>query len=935
MSTDGERPQTRTETGNNTSRNRGGNGGEGAKTAENINKARAENRENSQNKQIDRKVKDQASVNYQEIIATQTLAEGLRQSGVLTKEGSKKSGNDEVKVVKESLDILNRNGSGKNGELKIEADRVNVTSAKELQRQRDVAGTEAKKSKDNSKLEKFDTALDTVAQGVFIASLESENPELQDMLAKVASGVEGSVDKLDALLPEGLRGIKGEVWKRNIITSEKVKDEIKKMAEEKRKIEYDSKDVKSVIACQEKILSSIDDISKIEVDKNKDGKDIDKNQLEEEKLMVQAYWYVEEQSLDDKVRANTASYGRRFMTDETGDPEIDTLNRYNFHPETQAMTETFMRKIELHLDKIESSTKLSWDSDNSWTETIFVEAAINEIKAHRLVEQKNDDLDIDKLEKYVKLWEARLALHDTSILQSRAKGNMDAKDHESMQSSFNELKKRDRLLTKDRIKLLLAKEGMDMLNDKKIDVAKAWNQLQLANFNYRGLILEAIQEAKINNKPDDVAKYEKHLAKLGKIYEVKTEKNMKSAVHKHTIYYESGEWDIDKNTGQTFKIEKSDGKWVRWVMDEATGEMKIDNGGSLARDKNKERFVKYKIGEKVLLDQNWSYDRDNEERHDDMQKFMVKKLGGNVEAVQAIKMAEKMLWAFDEMAVLNWAFIDKDGFSEIIHINLFRCDDRWKGKPVGPEVTMGMIENGTKGFLRDPLGINPLEMMMAEEIVGSVENGAYDGKKNIDTYHTAIMGKIADLKDFILSTKYMKPEEANTVEYFKSRIDDFNKLDIGDFDGVKEAVFIGFIDNMFKDMQIKDGWGSGELSQLKSILTEYYFDTNPETGTVSADKRKRGDRDIHFLGRDFNEAVAKREKIMTGERKEKFKQDIEERKEFDDDFRERVENSRAKDVWGRMMKKTHPVRTGILKRAMIYGVEDFLSKISIFGPKKK
>jgi len=910
----------------------------GSRIAENTNNARNERGRSLQDEKVDRRLKNQANENYQQIIAAQMLAERLRQSNVLSKDNME-NGYNGVKagsmVADEALDVLNRNGGGKKGVLKTEVNQVNATSAKDLQNQRNLALEEAKKTEDSSKVEKFDRALDTVAYAVFEAVTTSDNTKLQNMMAEVAAGT-SSVKELDVLLPEGLRGIDAEVWRRNIITSEKVKESIVKISKEKEKVDSPGMKIDQATSYQEKIVSSIEEVAQIDSDKDKNGNDIDKEQLEKEKSMVQVYWYVEAQNVAEEInvqqdilRVQGNAMGERSFNSGKwwmNDPDMENLNRYNFHPESQVFDEEFMKSLEAKLENIEKSTELSWDSGNLWDRTYFIQETINEIKTKRLVSPRSTDLESERLERYVKLWEARLALHDTGIIQSRAKGNMDSKDHKSMQSGFGELKNKDRLLTKDRIIFLLNEGGIDTLNGGRVDIAKAWDVFQMANFNYRGVILHAIQEAKLRGDSATEARFRKHLAKLGSLYKVEGEGMKEKARHKHTVYYESGEW---YNEGDRFfEVRKGDdGKWYKWEMDQTTGEMrrmKNSEGGEIPGQEK--RFVKYKIGDHIILDTNWAYDLDDRPRRDDVKKFLVSQLGGTEDAKRAIEAAEKMLWSFDEMSVLNLGFIDQDNFSEIINFNMFRCDDKKKGKGVGPSATIGMIENGTKGFLRDSLSINTLEMIFSKEIRESAENKAYDGKRNIDTYHTAIMGKIEGLKSLLLSTKYMKPDEANNTAYIHSIFDYFTKLDIGDFDGVKEAFFVGFVDNMFNDMQIKDGWDSGDLSQLKAVLTKYAYDSKEE---------ELGGGDVHFLGRSVEEAINNRKKVMTEERIKKFDEDIEERKKLDTSFKDRFEKRNSVDAWKRIMKETHPVRRGTLRRAIIFGMEDFLSKISIFGIKKK
>ncbi|MDD2483332.1 MAG: hypothetical protein PHE32_00600 [Candidatus Shapirobacteria bacterium] len=200
--------------------------------------------------------------------------------------------------------------------------------------------------------------------------------------------------------------------------------------------------------------------------------------------------------------------------------------------------------------------------------------------------------------------------------------------------------------------------------------------------------------------------------------------------------------------------------------------------------------------------------------------YMIKELGGGEKARKALQLAEKMFIASGESSVVNVGFVNGDEFSEAIQFGRFREDDARPGKTKnsGPDVHRGWIKSLTPGWLRNFSGINDPDKPISADIIRN--NLDYlEGKKDFYTYHSVIVGKkTGALKELLLSKKLEKPEEIVDIDYFRSKIDLFNKLDSKNKKSLRVFWVAGLLQSQM--MNRNNLWDSDHISSLKRILTK-------------------------------------------------------------------------------------------------------------------
>ncbi|HPT66134.1 MAG TPA: hypothetical protein PK257_02370 [Candidatus Woesebacteria bacterium] len=234
-----------------------------------------------------------------------------------------------------------------------------------------------------------------------------------------------------------------------------------------------------------------------------------------------------------------------------------------------------------------------------------------------------------------------------------------------------------------------------------------------------------------------------------------------------------------------------------------------------------------------------NYEYDTKEADKEMvYSYMLEQLGGGEKARKALQLAQKMFVATDEASVVNVGFIGGDDFSEAIHFGRFREDDAKPGKTknAGPDVHRGWIKSLTPGWLRNFSNISdPDKRISAEAIRTHLDN--LEGKKDFYTYHSVIVGKkTGPLKELLLDKSLKKPEEIVELDFFKSKIDLFNKLDKDNKKGLRAYWVAGLLQSNM--MNRSNLWDADHISALRKILTresltlkgqkEEFFLTNDE-----------------------------------------------------------------------------------------------------------
>ncbi len=216
---------------------------------------------------------------------------------------------------------------------------------------------------------------------------------------------------------------------------------------------------------------------------------------------------------------------------------------------------------------------------------------------------------------------------------------------------------------------------------------------------------------------------------------------------------------------------------------------------------------------------NYEYDLKEEDKTM-VYNYMIKELGGDEKARKALQLAEKMFTASGESSVVNVGFVNGDDLSEAIHFGRFREDDAKPGKTKnsGPDVHRGWIKNLTSGWLRNFSGVNdPDKPILADIIKNNLDN--LEGKKDFYTYHGVIIGKkTGPLKELLLSKKLEKPEEIVDIDFFRSKIDLFNKLDPQNKKSLRVFWVAGLLQSQM--MNRNNLWDSDHISSLKRILTK-------------------------------------------------------------------------------------------------------------------